>query len=33
MIVRDDDRARLEAIVKEGNQRQKHMQRARIVLL
>ena len=33
VIVRDDDRARLEAIVKDRNQRQKHMQRARIVLL
>lgn len=33
VIVRDDDRARLEAIVGDRNQRQKHMQRARIVLL
>ena len=33
VIVRDDDRPRLEAIVGDRNQRQKHMQRARIVLL
>ena len=33
VIVRDDDRARLGAIVGDRNQRQKHMQRARIVLL
>lgn len=33
VIVRDDDRARLKAIVGDRNQRQKHVQRARIVLL
>jgi hypothetical protein len=33
VIVSDDDRARLEAIVRDRNHRHKHMQRARIVLL
>ena len=33
MIVGDDDRARLEVIVKDRNQRRKHVQRAQIVLL
>jgi transposase len=33
VIVADDDRARLEAIVGDRNQRRKHMQRAQIVLL
>jgi transposase-like protein len=33
VIVRDDDRARLEAIVGDRNRRHKHVQRARIVLL
>jgi hypothetical protein len=33
VIVRDDDRARLEAIVGDRNQRRKHVQRAQIVLL
>ncbi|MDF2780551.1 MAG: endonuclease, partial [Geminicoccaceae bacterium] len=31
--VAPDDRARLEAIVADRNQRQKHVERARIVLL
>jgi hypothetical protein len=33
VIVGDDDRARLEAIVGDRNQRRKHVQRAQIVLL
>jgi len=33
VIVRDDDRARLEAIVGDRNHSHKHVQRARIVLL
>ena len=33
VIVGDDDRARLEVIVKDRNQRRKHVQRAQIVLL
>jgi len=33
VIVSDDDRARLEAIVGDRNQRRKHVQRAEIVLL
>ena len=33
VIVSDDDRARLETIVKDRNQRHKHVQRAEIVLL
>ena len=33
VIVRDDDRARLEAIVRDRNHSHKHVQRARIVLL
>ena len=33
VIVGDDDRVRLEAIVKDRNQRRKHVQRAQFVLL
>ena len=33
VIVSDDDRARLEAIVRDRNHSHKHVQRARLVLL